>query len=112
MSNREAYIKKAEAQLKEWGAQIDLLKAKGENLAADTEIEFKKKLDEAEEKRAELSSYLDQLADKTDSIWDDIKDEAEENGILSAKHFPILSINSSKHRIFQLKRRGLCLIWH
>lgn len=78
MSNREAYIKKAEAQLNEWSAQIDLLKAKGENLAADAEVEFKKKLEEAEEKRTELSSYLDQLADKTDNIWDDIKDEAEE----------------------------------
>ena len=87
MSNREAYIKKAEAQLKEWGAQIDLLKAKGENLAADTEIEFKKKLDEAEEKRAELSSYLDQLADKTDSIWYDIKDEAEEKWNTVSKTF-------------------------
>lgn len=78
MSNKEAYIKKAEAQLNEWNAQIDLLKAKGGNLAADAEIEFKKKLDEAEKKRAELSAYLDQLADKTDSVWDDVKDEAEE----------------------------------
>ncbi|WP_350282507.1 hypothetical protein [Nitrosomonas sp.] len=87
MSNREAYIKKAEAQLKEWSAQIDLLKAKGENLAVDAEIEFKKKLDEAEEKRSELSSYLEQLADKTDSIWDDIKDEAEEKWNTASKTF-------------------------
>jgi len=87
MSNRETYIKKAEAQLEEWSAQIDLLKAKGENLAADAEIEFRKKLDEAEKKRAELSSYLDQLADKTDDIWDDVKDEAEEKWDAVSKTF-------------------------
>ena len=85
MSTREAYIKKAEAQLKEWNAQIDLLKAKGENLAVDAEIEFKKKLDEAEEKRSELLSYLEQLADKPDSIWEDIKDETEEKWNTASK---------------------------
>lgn len=87
MSNKEVYIKKVEAQLKEWSAQINLLKAKGENLAADAEIDFKKKLDEAEKKQAEFSSYLDQLANKTDSIWDDIKDEAEEKWDATSKIF-------------------------
>jgi hypothetical protein len=77
-TDREAYIRKAEAQLKEWEEQINLLKAKGENLAADGRLEFDKKLKDAEEKRSELSAYVEKLADKSEDLWEDIKDEAEE----------------------------------
>ncbi|MBX3630172.1 MAG: coiled coil domain-containing protein [Nitrosomonas sp.] len=86
-SNREAYIKKAEAQLKEWEAQIDLLKAKGKNLAADGRLEFNKQIEEIDKKRAELSNYLDQLADKSEDLWEDIKDEAEEKWQVVSNNF-------------------------
>ena len=64
MSNREDNIQKAEAQLKEWSAQIDLLKAKGENLAADAKVDFRKKLDEAEEKWNTVSKTFSDFVDK------------------------------------------------
>ena len=36
MENREEYQGKMEAQLSEWGAEIDKLKAKADKAAADT----------------------------------------------------------------------------
>ncbi|WP_292975343.1 hypothetical protein [Nitrosomonas sp.] len=87
MSYKKDYIEKAEAQLKIWQAQIDLLKAKGESLATGGKIEIRKQIEEVDKKRSELSDYLDQLADKTDDIWDDIKDEAEEKWEAASKAF-------------------------
>ena len=37
---KHAYQQKVDAKLKEWDAEVDLLKAKGEGLVADAKIEF------------------------------------------------------------------------
>ena len=39
---RKAYEEKLDAQLKEWSAQIALLKAKADNAKADAKIEYHK----------------------------------------------------------------------
>ena len=39
---RKAYEEKGDAQLKEWNAQIALLKAKAENAKADAKIDYYK----------------------------------------------------------------------
>ena len=43
---KHAYQQKVDAKLKEWDAEVDLLKAKGEGLVADAKIEFDKKIEE------------------------------------------------------------------
>jgi hypothetical protein len=74
---KQAYKQKVDAQLREWDAKAELLKAKGNNLAADAKVEFEEQLENFEENKAEFTAYLDELADRADDKWDDMKDEAE-----------------------------------
>ena len=48
---RKAYEEKLEAQLKEWSAQVALLKAKADNARADAKIEYYKIVDTLQHKQ-------------------------------------------------------------
>lgn len=76
-NEKQAYKDKADAQLNEWDAKAELLKAKANNLAADAKLEFEQQLSKLESSKTEFSQYLGELADKADDTWDDVKDEAE-----------------------------------
>ncbi|MCE7915227.1 MAG: coiled coil domain-containing protein [Nitrosomonas sp. PRO4] len=76
-NEKQAYQQKIAAQIAEWEAEIELLKAKSKNLAADAKLEFEQQLSELEKNKSQLSAYLSELADKADDAWEDVKDEAE-----------------------------------
>lgn len=91
MDIRDAYKQKMEAQLKEWGAQINLLEAKAENIGADMKIKHAEALQELRAKQHAASEKLkdmekasgeawDQVKTTADKIWDDLK-----NGIADAR---------------------------
>ena len=72
------------AHLKEWGAQIDLLEAKLENVGADMKVKRAEELHElrakqraASEKMKELGKASgdawEQVKETSDQIWDDLK---------------------------------------
>lgn len=84
MEIQDAYKQKMAAQLKEWGAQIDLLEAKLENAGADMKVRHAEELHElrakqgaASEKMQELEKATgeawEQVKETTDKIWEDIK---------------------------------------
>lgn len=84
MEIQNAYKQKMSAQLKEWGAQINLLEAKMENVGADMRVERAKELHElrakqhaASEKMKELGAASgeawEQVKVTADKIWDDLK---------------------------------------
>lgn len=90
MEMRDAYKQKMAAQLKEWGAQINLLEARIENAGADMKIkragilhELREKQCAAFEKMVELEKAggeaWEQAKETADKIWDDLK-----NGIADA----------------------------
>ncbi|WP_150048326.1 MULTISPECIES: sll1863 family stress response protein [Methylomonas] len=66
-----------EAQLAEWIAQADLLKAKAKHLAADARTEFDQQLHKLEAQKTELTEYLHTLNQINKTEWNDIKQEAE-----------------------------------
>jgi len=81
---QEAYKLKLAAQLNEWGAQIDLLEAKMENLGADIKIQravemraLRAKQHAASEKMRELGqasgAAWEQVKITADKIWDELK---------------------------------------
>jgi len=74
---KQAYKQKVDAQLKEWDAKIELLKAKGGNLAADARLEFEKQMKNMETNKSEFKAYFDRVAERADDTWDDVKDEAD-----------------------------------
>ena len=74
---RKAYEEKLAAQLKEWSAQIALLKAKADNAKADAKIEYYKTVDALQHKQNEARVKLQELKTAGDGAWEDVKAGAE-----------------------------------
>ena len=74
---RKAYEEKFDAQLKEWSAQISLLKAKANNAKADAKIEYHKTIDALQRKQNEAKTKLQKLKTAGDEAWEDLKAGAE-----------------------------------
>jgi len=84
MEIQDAYKQKMAAQLKEWGAQINLLEAKVENAGADMDVkrgevlhELRAKQHAATEKMLELEKSSgeawERVKETADKIWEDLK---------------------------------------
>jgi len=74
---RKAYEEKLDAQLKEWSAQIGLLKAKADNAKADAKIEYVKTIEALQKKEHEARTKLQELKTAGDEAWEDLKTGAE-----------------------------------
>jgi recombinational DNA repair ATPase RecF len=84
MDMQNAYKQKREAQLKEWGAQINLMEAKLENMGADLKVKRAEQIKalraqqhSASEKMQELGKASgeawEQVKVTADKVWDDLK---------------------------------------
>jgi len=70
---RKAYEEKLDAQLKEWKAQIALLKAKAANAEADVKIDYYKAIDALEHKQDKVRTKLQELKTASDGAWEAVK---------------------------------------
>lgn len=77
MGRREAYQQKMEAQLKEWAATIELLKAKADKAQAEAKIEYYRELELLRSKLAAAQQKLRGLKAAGDGAWDDLKASLE-----------------------------------
>ena len=77
MSDRKLYQQKKEAQLNEWQADIDKLKAKTSMASADVQIEMNKQIDILEKKIDEGKTKLSDLADAADDMYESMKEGVE-----------------------------------
>lgn len=77
MSDKELYQQKKQAQLDEWRAELDKLKAKASGVSADAQLEMNKQIKGLESKVAEGKTKLLQLAEAGDDAWESIKDGVE-----------------------------------
>ncbi len=82
---KKSYVDKMDAQLKEWGAMFDVVKARVEKSTADVRIKYHKQVDEWTKKESDFKTKLEELKeageDKFDGLkanvqkaWDDISD--------------------------------------
>ena len=74
---RKAYEEKLDAQLKEWNAQIALLKAKAANAEADVKIDYYKAIEALERKQDKVRTKLQELKAASDEAWEAVKAGAE-----------------------------------
>jgi len=74
---RKAYEEKLDAQLKEWNAQIALLKAKAANAEADVKIDYYKTIETLELKQNKARKKLQELKTASDEAWEAVKAGAE-----------------------------------
>ena len=75
--DKKAYQEKLEAQLKEWQADIDKLKAQAKGKSADAKIAYQEKAKQMEQKMAYSREKLNVLKETADDKWEDVKKELE-----------------------------------
>lgn len=77
MSLKDAYLEKMEAQLREWGAKIDVLKAKADKAEAGAKIEYMKQLDSLKAKRDAAQTKLGEIRAAGEEAWESLKTGVE-----------------------------------
>lgn len=94
MENKEAYRKKVEAQLDEWKAEADKMRAKFNKKKAESEIEYGKYLDTLKEKQKKARARLRKLEDAGEDAWEELK-----KGVDKATHDIKKSIDKAKSKL-------------
>jgi multidrug resistance efflux pump len=74
---REAYEEMLDAQVKEWNAQIELLKTKADKARAEVKIEYYKTIEALQHKQNDAKAKLQELKTAGDEAWEDLKTGAE-----------------------------------
>lgn len=77
MSMKDVYQKKLEAQLQEWNAEIEKLKAKARKAEANTQAKYQEKLDEISRKQDAAKAKLAELQNSSEKAWEDLKSGIE-----------------------------------
>lgn len=73
MGLKETYQEKMEAQLREWSARLDQLKAKADGAEADARIESYKLIDGVRTKVDVAQTKLRELKASSEEAWDSLK---------------------------------------
>jgi len=77
MSEKELYQQKLQAQLEEWKAEIDKLKAKAAGASADAQLEMNRHIGALEGKIEEGKSKLAELAAIGEDAWESVRENME-----------------------------------
>ena len=77
MESRELYKQKYQAQIHEWKAKLDLMKAQGEKLSAQAKLDTKPQLDVLHAKLEAAKGALHDIAGVAEEKWDGALKEAE-----------------------------------
>lgn len=73
MTDRELYQQKRQAELDEWMAMVDQLKAKATKVAADARLEMNRQIQAIESRIKEGRAKLTELEAASEDAWDSIK---------------------------------------
>lgn len=77
-SNKQAYQQKLQAQLDEWSAEIDQLKAKAKQADADAQIDYNNEIETLKSYQAKADAKLSELKSASDDAWQDLKSGTED----------------------------------
>lgn len=77
MNKKQVYQEKLQAQLNEFNAQIELLKAKAEKAETSTKLSYLETLEGLKLKRDLAANKLQELRDSSDNAWEDLKEGIE-----------------------------------
>ncbi|PIW49240.1 MAG: coiled coil domain-containing protein [Zetaproteobacteria bacterium CG12_big_fil_rev_8_21_14_0_65_54_13] len=73
MNEKELYQQKQQAQMDEWKAEADKLKAKGAGASADAQVALNKQIKAVEGKIEAGKSRLAEISDASEEAWDSMK---------------------------------------
>lgn len=74
---KQAFQQKLEAQLNDWDAKLDELKAKVREAKSELRADYEKQLEILSEKRATAQEKLQELRLRTEDAWEDLKGGTE-----------------------------------
>jgi nucleotide-binding universal stress UspA family protein len=74
LRKKMAYVEKVETQLKEWGLQTDILKAKADKSKAEVKIKYLEQIQELKNKQEAAKQRLHELRGSGDEAWADFKE--------------------------------------
>jgi len=74
---KQAFQQKLEAQLNDWDAKLDELKAKALEAKSELRVDYEKQLEILSEKRATAQEKLQELRLRTEDAWEDLKGGTE-----------------------------------
>jgi hypothetical protein len=74
---RELYRQKYDAQMREWNARIDEIKAHTEKLAADARLDMQPHVDKVHRMNEAARARLRDLSTAADDTWEDVKRNAD-----------------------------------
>jgi len=71
--SRDAYVKKIQAKLDEWNAEIDKLEAKVDQADAEGRAALQKQIESLRGKRKETEEKLEEVKQTSGEAWKDVK---------------------------------------
>jgi prefoldin subunit 5 len=77
MSTREAFIRRMQAKLEEWNAEIDTLSAKAEKVSADVSNDYHRRIDSLKAKQGAAREKIEELQQAGENAWEDLKSGTE-----------------------------------
>ncbi|MFM4705060.1 hypothetical protein [Aeromonas bivalvium] len=77
MEMHKAYKEKMDAQLKEWGSQINLLEAKMENVSADIKVRRAKEIQALRARQYAATDKMEELGKVSGESWEQVKATAD-----------------------------------
>ena len=77
MEIQEAYKQRKAAQLKEWGAQINLMEANLENAGADMQVKLSEQIEALRAKQHAASEHMKELGKAGGEAWEQVKVTAD-----------------------------------
>lgn len=77
MNEKELYRQKKQAQLDEWKAEVDKLKAKAAKAGADAKLQLNKQIEALEDRLEQGKTRLAELADTSGEAWEAARDDVE-----------------------------------
>jgi hypothetical protein len=77
MKDKELYVQKKDAQLKQWKADLEKIKAKASNAGADAQLQVNKQVKALEVKLDQGKDRLAAMADAGGDAWESLKKGVE-----------------------------------
>ena len=88
MGKRKVYQEKMEAQLKEWGADIDKLKTIADNAVSETKLAYYEQIELLHDLQESVQVKLHEMKTASDEGWEHLKEGTEKtwNQLKDALH--------------------------
>jgi RNA-splicing ligase RtcB len=77
LENRKIYESNLEAQLAQWSAEIDVLKAKVRRAEVDAKVSYDQSIDAMQRKHDEAAKRLHSLKAASDDAWENMKSSTD-----------------------------------